>query len=73
MKLQATFVYCISGVVLAVLLVSEWMRQHHDRGAVAAMSRSNLDRLRKATGDNVHNLQLSLNAALRDSMEQGEM
>jgi len=73
MRLQSKFVTSISCAVLAVLLVSEWVRQRHDQAVVAALSHANLDRLREATRDNVHNLQLSLNAALRESMEQGEM
>jgi methyl-accepting chemotaxis protein len=73
MNLQTKFFLSISGTVLAVLVCSESIRQYHEHQSLADLSMANLKRLESATQQDMRHLQQSVQIALRDAMEQGEM
>ena len=73
MNLQTKFFLSISTGVLTVLVISETVRQRHDRTALDNLSEVNLKRLEVSTEKNIQNLQQAAQVALRDAMAQGEM
>jgi HAMP domain-containing protein len=73
MNLQLKFLVSISSAILAVLLIAETVRQHRERRSYAELSAVNLQRLEATTQQNMQNLQRSIQIALRDAMEKGEM
>ena len=72
-SLQTRFVLSIAVCMLLVLAISEIIRQNHQRRALHDLSVSNFQVLETATRHQVENLEVSVNASLRDAMEQGEM
>jgi methyl-accepting chemotaxis protein len=72
-SLQTRFILSIAVCMLLVLAISEIIRQNHQRRALHDLSVSNFQVLETATRHQVENLEVSVNASLRDAMEQGEM
>jgi len=73
MNLQLKFLLSISAAILGVLVIAETVRQHHERQAYVELSATNLRRLETTTQQSMQNLQRSVQIALRDAMQQGEM
>ena len=73
MNLQLKFLLSISAAILVVLVAAETIRQHRERKSYTELSADNLRRLETTTQQNMQNLQRSIQIALRDAMEQGEM
>lgn len=73
MNLQTKFLLSTSLGVLAVLVVSETIRQRQTHLALQELSNTNLKRLETTTSSNLNHLQASVQIALRDAMEKGEM
>lgn len=55
------------------IVVTETVRQRHTSASLSEMSRANLQKLEAATRQNAVNLQAALDAALYQTMSQGEM
>ncbi len=73
MNLQTKFFLSVSSGVLAVLIISESVRQRRESRSYAELSATNLQRLERSTLGNMRNLQEAVLISLRDAMEQGEM
>lgn len=73
MKLQNKFILAITATVVVIFGATEALRQRHQSRSLAAMSRQNLERLESATRQNALGLQAALDAAVHQSMAQGDM
>jgi methyl-accepting chemotaxis protein len=73
MNLQTKFFLSVTAGVLGVLVVSEAVRQRQESNGLRDLSNGNLKRLESATQENMRHLQQSVQVALRDAMEKGEM